>query len=199
MCEQQQQGNPSSYPDAEVKSKPHQAPPPPLPILDFGNVIKALMAPQEVEVAIGAMTSGEKYKYLTNNFKPSEDYLFPTVHINGCNHQVRVAWQNTYPWFVHSLELDGGFCLSCALFSTERESKGILVNKLFAKWTKNSEVLQTHAKVQYHQTSLTFAVDFKHRQENPEQAVRGLFHVSPKPRILENRHIVKQIARGILF
>ena len=168
-------------------------------MLDLGNIINALMSPEKVEEAINSLTSGEKYSYLTSHFQPSNEYVFPSVYMNKSNRKFQAEWLKKYPWLVYSPKLHGRFCFPCALFTSDRASKGVLVIRPFTRWTKVSDTMREHAKKEYNRMSLTFAEEFNSQQERPEQAVRGLFDVALKARIERNRHLVKQLARGVLF
>ena len=105
---------------------------------DTGTVINFVMSPEEVDKAVREMTSGEKYDFLTDHFKPSSCYIFPLVYMNSCNRQFQHSWLKKHPWLTYSHNPDGGFYLPCALFCTDRSTKGVLVNRPFMKWTKSS-------------------------------------------------------------
>ena len=183
----------SAHATHEVTKQENRTPPPTVTTVDLGNIINALMSPEEVDKAINSLTSGQKYTYLTNHFQPSNEYVFPSVYMNKSNRQFQAEWLKKYPWLVYSPKLDGGFCLPCALFASDRASKGVLVIRPFTRWTKVSDTMKNHAKKDYHQMSLIFAEEFKGQQERPEQAIRGLFDATLKTRIERNRHLVQQI------
>ena len=95
-------------------------------------IITPEMNVEEVMRVKDRLPDEQKYKLLKHHFRPPENFSFP----DGCNRSFKNKWLETYsPWLVYSLALDGGFCIACALFSMNRESKGILVNKPFKNWT----------------------------------------------------------------
>ena len=47
---------------------------------------------------------------------------------------------------MYSKVADGGLCKFCALFSKNRESLGVLVNKPFTMWVKEHKIVEEHAK-----------------------------------------------------
>lgn len=52
---------------------------------DIGSIIDSSMTSDEVSHAVGDLTPGEKYIFLTEHYKPSQAFQFPKVYQSGCN------------------------------------------------------------------------------------------------------------------
>ena len=105
------------------------------------------MNAEEVVRVIDRLPDEQKYNLLKHHYRPPENFSFPSVYLHGCNRSFKNKWLETYsPWLVYSLALDGGFCIACVLFSIDRESKGILVNKPFKNWTKLTATMKGKRK-----------------------------------------------------
>ena len=169
------------------------------PILDVGELVKISASSEQLESAIHSLTNSEKYQYLTEHFKPSKEYRFPSTYMNKCNRSFQHKWLTKYPWLVYSPELDGGFCLPCFFFATNRSAKGVLVNSAFTRWTKVTTTLGSHATLEYHLESLTKADAFKCGYEDPEKTIRGHFNKELVEHIAKNRLIMERIVRAILY
>lgn len=110
--------------------------------------------------------------------------------MNGGNRCFKCKWLEQYtPWFVYSCALDGGFCIACALFAKDLESKGILVNKPFNKWTKISEVMKGSKSNKSGHFKKAAAEPFQ-RFENPNQTLPYKLNSEKAYRIAENRTIL---------
>ena len=55
---------------------------------------------------------------------------------------------------VYSEEVDGTFCIACALFCRSRSTLGQFVNSPFRTWQKKNEKCKDHQTARYHQESL---------------------------------------------
>lgn len=156
------------------------------------------MTSKEVASVVDTMTSGQKYHLLTNHFKPSPNFIYPSVFMNKCNRAFNGKWLDRYPWLVYSPRLDGVFCIHCALFAKQRDCKGVLVNTPFTKWTKLSEVLKNHAMGAHHSSAMIDSETFKNTIETPETTLPCLMSAEKQKRIDENKHIIKLIAKAVL-
>lgn len=125
----------------------------------------------------------------------------PRTFSHGCHRKFNTSWLEKYPWLRYSPALDGVFCGACALFLSrdKRKDKGLLVNKPFSNWVKLSDTLSTHSKHSYHLAALQSADIFKMTVENPVSRIDVLANSALQARIAENKHILRQIVRTILF
>ena len=101
---------------------------------EIGTIIKPGMSCNEILASIKQLTSGQKYKLLTNHFIPCSDFKFPKTFKHGCNRQFQLKWLDKYSWLVYSKDLSGGFCKYCALFVTDRSKCVVFVNTPFQNW-----------------------------------------------------------------
>ena len=85
--------------------------------------------------------------------------------------------------------------------TSERQAtgQGLLVNKPFSNWVKLSDALNTHSKLLYHRDALQSADVLKTTIENPSSRIDVIVSSALQSRIAENKHILKQIVRAILF
>ena len=81
--------------------------------------------------------------------------------MNKCNRSFQQKWIAKYLWLVYSPELNGGFCLPCFFFVSNRSAKGVLVNSPFTRWMKVSKIVGSNAMLEYHLESLAKADIFK--------------------------------------
>ena len=103
---------------------------------------------------------------------------------------------------MYSPKLDGVFCLPCALFVTDREGKGSLVNGAFNKWTKISDTLvvkKGHATKTYHSNAVAAMDSWLFSMNHPDQTIPAHMDKELLRRIAANRHIVGRIAQAVLF
>ena len=162
---------------------------------DLGCVIKPSMRCEEVSRAVSELSAGQKYKLLTDHYKPNADFPFPCVFHCGCNRSFQYKWLEKYEWLVYSKALDGGFCRFCALFARHRSKLNVLVNKPFVTWVKVHKVVGSHASNQYHIHAVEEALEFKRSIEQPEVNVDVRMNAEPLHCIQENRHIVSVVQR----
>ena len=72
-------------------------------IMDLGSIIKPFMTTlKDVCDAIDKLDNEQKYKPLTEHFKPTFS--------SGCNRSFQYRWLEKYAWLVYSKQLDGEFC-----------------------------------------------------------------------------------------
>ena len=77
---------------------------------------------------------------------PSRDYNFPEEYMGGCKQRFKLNWLDELPGLIYSPLFDGEFCLPGAIFITDRDKYGVLVNNLFvygiANLTNKSPICQ---------------------------------------------------------
>ena len=59
----------------------------------------------------------KKYALLTQHKRPPQGFQFPTTFVGGCNRSFRPSWLSDHRWLAYSTQLDGAFCVPCALFN----------------------------------------------------------------------------------
>jgi len=166
---------------------------------DVGRLINATMSVQEITCTVKSLDTEHLYHLLRNHRVPSEHFTFPSCFLAGNNRSFQRKWLTEFPWLVYSEHLDGSFCLPCCLFGSNRESLGVLVNRPFTKWHKKTEVLNTHAKMSYHQQCVELSSALRRGVEAPSETIPVIFDTKKRDNIEKNRHIVKCIAECILL
>jgi hypothetical protein len=56
------------------------------------------------------ITPHKRHELLTQNWSPSEDYVFPTWSEGGQKRRFNVKWLKRFPWLVYSPSKEGAFC-----------------------------------------------------------------------------------------
>ena len=73
------------------------------------------------------------------------------------------------------------------------------MNRTFSNWVKLSDVLQNHSKLVYHRDAVQSAEVLKTSVENPASRIDVMISSSLQSRMAENKHILRQIVRAVLF
>ena len=163
--------------------------------IDIGNIITPSKSVDEICLS---MKNSEKYSLLFHHVKPPS--VLPTTFSHGCNRKFNNDWLTKYPWLKYSPKLDAVFCGPCAvLLDDSRKDKGVLVNKSFSKWVKLSETLSNHAKLAYHHDCLQAADILKTSIEKPASRIDVMTNQALQSRMAENKQILCQIVRAIIF
>ena len=58
------------------------------------------------------------------------------MYIGGCNHSFRYVWLEEYPWRAYSEQVDGAFCIPCAIFCADSSKRATLLASHLAFGTK---------------------------------------------------------------
>ena len=153
---------------------------------DLAFFIDATKSVSEVEQVVRSMSDSQKYHLLKHHDKPSEKYLFPKQYLGGADRSFKLRWiEECGWWLVYSSQVDGAFCICCALFAhvKERKNMGAMVNAPFRKWHHKSEVITAHVSKPSHIAASQVADEFIHSIENPEKTISVMLD-KKKPRIL---------------
>ena len=89
--------------------------------------------------------------------------------------------------------------MACAMFSSDKDRKGMLVTKPFTCWTKATSVIDGHAKKSYHMDSVQKMEGFIAATEKPERTILVLLDQEKGKQIANNRHILTRIIAAILY
>ena len=164
-------------------------------IVDIGDVFLQAKSTREFCNAMQEITMAQKYNLLKNHKVPPKDHVFPTQYLGGCNHSFRHVWLSEHPWMVYSEQVDGAFCVACAIFCAD-PSKGKLVTEPFRVWNKKSEKVKEHERCLYHQNSLEQADHLKQTVEHPHTSIVAHVDANKAANIKRNRAVLKSIARA---
>ena len=171
--------------------------------VDVGLFVKDCESEQEVAQKLQELPQEKKYALLTQHRHPPQGFQFPTTFVGGCNRSFRRSWLSDHRWLANSTQLDGAFCVPCALFNGSgvkgRLQLGKLVTRPFRAWQKMSEKFAGHQLTKYHQACMELADDLKQRIEHPQEALPALLDQRRAENIEKNRAIVKSLARAVLF
>lgn len=63
------------------------------------------------------MKDVEKYKFLTECWKPPREYAFPSKVEGKQTRKFNKEWLNNHNWLAYSAKLSGGLCKYCVLFA----------------------------------------------------------------------------------
>ena len=80
-----------------------------------------------------------------------------------------------------------------------RAEKGLLVNRAFSNWIKTSSTLASHFSLHYHWHCLAMADSLMSSVNNPAARVDTMFSGAVQENIEENKHIIRQIVRAIVY
>ena len=92
------------------------------------------------------------------------------------------------------MQLEGAFCVACALFSSSRV-KGRFVMQPFQTWQKCKE----HECCGYHQDAQRQTVQLIQTVEHPESGIPALVDAKIAASVKINRAVLKSIAGAVLF
>lgn len=166
--------------------------------VDIGDIYLQAKSSREFCNAVQALTIRQKYDLLKNHKKPHKEQVFPTQHLGGCNRSFRHMWLSEHPWMVYSEQVDGVFCIACALFRAD-PSRGKFVTKPFRVWNKKSEKVKEHEHCLYHQSALENSDHLKQTVEHPHTSIVAQVDARKAANIKSNRAVLKSIARAVLF
>ena len=183
---------------SDITDVPQSSKAPNLVQLDVGTIYAKAKSPADFSAAMHSLTVAEKYQLLTNHKVPHKDHTFPTQYLGGCNRSFRPAWFSEHQWMVYSEQVDGIFCIVCAIFCTD-SSKGYFVNKPFRVWNKKNEKTKEHVNSLYHQKCMELAENLKCTVEHPEVAITSQIDARKAANIQRNRFILKSLAGAVLF
>ena len=110
--------------------------------------------------------------------------------MGGCKRRFKLNWLNEMPGLVYSPLLDGAFCLPCAIFVTDRDKYGVLVNKPFRAWHRKSDKLAPHFTMLYHYQSVQASEALMKSIEQPQSTVTVMHDTIKLKNIRHNRDII---------
>ena len=167
-------------------------------VTDIGELYNASKSSSEFCGVVQGLTSAQKYCLLKNHKKPCQNHVFPKTYLGGCNRSFRHTWLADHPWMVYSEQVDGAFCIPCAIFCAN-PSKGVFVTKPFRAWNKQGEKSKAHERCSYHQHALEKADLLKQAIEQPNTTISAKIDTQKAANIKRNRAILKTIARAVLY
>lgn len=137
---------------------------------------------------------------LTNHFRPGIDYKFPKI-ANGRSFQPQ--WLRLYPWLVYSQQVNGGFCISCALFAGKcgyhSSEPGLLVHCPLTQFGKALELLRKHSEKEHHKLAVVRSDAFVSVFGGHQPSLQCQLDKVMADRVAINRERLKSIVNTIVL
>ena len=130
---------------------------------------------------------------------PDTKFKYPTKFIHGCNQRYKAEWVQAHSWLHYSVSEDGVARVLFAPTEVKQQKLGLLVNKPFSVWTKQSFVFNSHEKLEYHQDSVARMAAFKAISSNPVGNVATLLDNARKEQVTRNTEVIKSPLKCIAF
>ena len=143
------------------------------------------------------LSSREKYSVLKNHFKPYKNYVFPKIHLHGCQRSSKIECLHSS--FVYSKKEDAVYCINCALFlpTDKRRTLGCFVNTGHKGWNNIHEKQTLHIGNKYHDDATKEASGIITKFEEPNNTIPHQTNDTLKERIKTYSKIVEALARVI--
>ena len=171
----------------------------PPPFKDIGNLLEPTKSIDTICQSVSNLSNEAKHSLLCHHITPLN--ILPSTYSPGCNWKCNTTWLTKYPFLLYSPKLDGVFCGPCSLFlsSDKRKDKGLLVNRSYSNWSKIGNALSNHSSLLYHLDCVQYTDILKNSIDNPASRIDVMANSDIQMRMDENRHIIRQIVRAILF
>ena len=166
------------------------------PVINYRCDIGKLL---EENVDFKALTREQLYQILTHEPNPNAS-VYPRTRVSPSDsfRQFQPTWLKKHPWLHYSRFTDGAFCRACAVFLTDNpggQSCGQLVNKPFKQFSK----FESHAKNQYHLTSLARMSEFIERYKHPEVAVDTQLNKRLQHQMECNQKVIESLLKVVIL
>ena len=118
------------------------------PFDDIGAMLDPTKSVDSLYQVVSNLSKDEKCALLYDHIRPPS--VLPTTSMRGSNRKFNVSWLIKYPWLLYSPKLDGVFCGPCDIFlpSSTRRDKVLLVNRPYSNWSKLSNALRNHSRLE---------------------------------------------------
>ena len=141
----------------------------------------------------------EKLDGSTHIFRPPENYTFPVNHLYGRNRHFRFQWLRNHNWLAYSPSKDGGYCIPCVLFATDKTNLGQLVNKPLTNVVRASTIFNEHAKQSTHMKSVTAMAEAELRFRHSAPSVVQHLSAETSQILSQNRAKLTSIIKTVVF
>ena len=131
--------------------------------------------------------------------RPAADFKYPSKVEYSKSRSFQHAWLKEYPWLVYSPACDGGFCLSCILFSRNILSLGQLVNSPMVNFTRAKQTLREHSTQRFHQLSVEDTAVFTGQMERGYVSIGQQVQSHSARAIEKNRKVLLSMLKAIIF
>ena len=134
------------------------------------------------------LSSHEKYSILKNHFKPYKTYVFPKVHLHGCQRSCKIEYLHSS--FVYSKKEDAVYCINCALFSPtdKQRALGSFANTGYKDWNNIREKETLHIGNKY--TMMLQRKPLETSQSLRNQIIP--FHIKPMTPLRKDKKLIQR-------
>ena len=142
----------------------------------------------------------EKLDALIHIYRPPESFCFPVNQFYyGQNQPFRFQWLRDHNWLVCSPSRDGGYCIPCVLFSTDKCSQGQLVNALLTNFARVATTFSEHTKQLIHLKSVATLAEVKYRFRHSAPSVDQQLSFNASQILLHNKAKLTSIMKTVVF
>ena len=142
----------------------------------------------------------EKLDALIHIYRPTESFCFPVNKFYyGQNQPFRFQWLRDHNWLVCSPSRDGGYCIPCVLFSTDKCSQGQLVNALLTNFARVVTTFSEHAKQLTHLKLVATLAEVKYRFSHSAPSVDQQLSSNASQILLHNKAKLTSIMKTVVF
>ena len=160
--------------------------------LDIGDLLK--------RGVLRSLDNSMKLKLIKQS--PDARFNYPVKFMHGCNRRFKPEWAQNHSWLHYSPSEDGVYCKACVLFAPadiKRQKLGLLVNKPFFCWTKQSSFFNSHEQLAYHQDSMSRMAAFKESCSNPLRNVATMLNKAHEEQVSRNAQVIKSLLKCVSF
>lgn len=150
------------------------------------------------EVIGKRLSDAQKIYIIDHHIKPSPDYNFPKTFMAGCSRRFKWIWLEQQNWFRYSSHVDGGFCLSCVLFSKSSKSH-TFVKQPFREFAKCGASFDRHIKYSDHLEAVERCKNFIRTTRDPSLTIDQLLSKTANATYGNNLHILSHCVKTGVF
>jgi hypothetical protein len=154
------------------------------------------------------LSSTEKYKWLTDNWKPDITYKFPITIEYGKPRSFQFHWFlniNWKSWLYYSEELKGVLCKLCVLFGRETSvgqnsnKMKLLYTQVIIQWTNAPKLFEKHSVSEIHKASIIYADSFRQIMENNDTDIKSKIDTALDKQRSLNRQIIASVLKVVIL
>ena len=146
-----------------------------------------------------SLTDERKYWLLTNAFRPTFAFKFPSKKEYGKTRSFQRPWLKEYPWLAYYRIFDGSFCVNCVLFAKGRLYLGQLVTTPMTCFTRAKQTLQEHNVQATHRVAMEDSAAYIGQMEDGHSSVEQQLQTQAFDVIQRNRAILRSILKAVIF
>ena len=117
----------------------------------------------------------------------------------GRNRHFRFQWLRNHSWLAYSPSEDGGYCIPCVLFATDKTNLGQLVNTPLTNFARAATTLSEHAKQSTHLKSVTAMAEAELRFRHSAPSIVQQLSSQTSQILSQNREKLTSIIKTVVF